>query len=105
MLREATVKVGLEKMDIYKGITVKGLLDNSVTDIVISLEFVRKQGFKLKKVKKLIYVRNVDGIFNKKEPIDHTVEMNIFDQGHRERIEIDGIGEIEVECHFRACLS
>ena len=97
MLREATVKIGLEKMDIYKGITVKGLLDNSVTDIVISLEFVRKQGFKLKKVKKLIYVRNVDGIFNKKEPIDHTVEMNIFDQGHRERIEIDGIGEIEVE--------
>jgi len=105
LLREATVKIGLEKMDIYKGITVKALLDNSVTDIVMSLEFVRKQGFKLNKVKKLIYVRNVDGIFNKKEPIDHIVEMNIFDQRHRERIEIDKIGEIEVECHFRACLS
>ena len=93
MLREATVKIGLEKMDIYKGITVKGLLDNSVTDIVISLEFVRKQGFKLKKVKKLIYVRNVDGIFNKKEPINHIVEINIFDQEHKERVEIDMIEE------------
>ena len=74
LLREVTVKIGLERMDIYKGITVKTLLDNSVTDIVMSLEFVRKQRFRLKKVKKLIYRRNMNGIFNKKEPIDHIVE-------------------------------
>ena len=72
---------------------MKALLDNSVTGIVMSLEFVRKQRFKLKKVKKLIYVRNVDGIFNKKEPINHIVEINIFDQEHKERVEIDMIEE------------
>ena len=33
----------------------------------MSLEFVRKQGFKLKKIDRLIYVRNVNGFFNKKD--------------------------------------
>jgi len=76
-----------------KGITVKALLDNSVTGIVMSSEFVRKQRFKLKKVKKLIYVRNVDGIFDKKELINHIVEIKIFDQEHKERVEINMIEE------------
>ena len=72
---------------------MKALLDNSVTDIVMSSEFVRKQRFKLKKVKKLIYVRNVDGIFDKKELINHIVEIKIFDQEHKERVEINMIEE------------
>jgi len=37
-------------------------------------------------------VRNVDGILNKEGPIEHTVEVNIYYQGHRERMEIDVIG-------------
>jgi len=37
-------------------------------------------------------VRNVDGIFNKERPIKHTVEVNIYYQRHRERMEIDVIG-------------
>ena len=36
-------------------------------------------------------MRNMDGFFNKKRPIKHTVEVNIYYQGHRERIEIDVI--------------
>ena len=44
----------------------------------MSLESIRKQRFKLKKIKRLIYVRNVDGFFNKKEPIEYTVEVNIY---------------------------
>ena len=59
----------------------------------MSSEFARKQGFKLKKIKILIYVRNVDGSFNKKKPIEHTVKVNIYYQEHRERTEIDVIGE------------
>ncbi len=51
----------------------------------MSSEFARKQGFKLKKIKQLIYVRNVDGIFNKERLIENTVEVNIYYQGHRER--------------------
>jgi len=45
----------------------------------------------LKKIERPIYVRNVDGSFNKKKPIENTVEMNIYYQGHRERTEIDVI--------------
>ena len=62
------------------------------TGLVISLEFARKQGFKLKKLDRPIYVRNVNGLLNKKRPIEHTVEINIYYQGHRERTEIDIIG-------------
>ena len=56
------------------------------TTLVMSLEFTRKQKFKLKKIKRLIYIRNVDRIFNKKRLIENTVEVNIYYQGHRERI-------------------
>jgi len=92
MLREVTVKIGLERIDIQEGITVEVLLDSSVTELVISSEFARKQGFKLKKIEKPIYVRNVDRMLNKEGPIENTVEVNIYYQGHRERTEIDIIG-------------
>ena len=36
-------------------------------------------------------MRNVDRSFNKEGPIENTVEVNIYYQGHRERIEIDMI--------------
>ena len=49
---------------------VEVLLDSSTTRLVMSSEFVRKQEFKLKKIRRLIYVRNVDGIFNKKGLIE-----------------------------------
>ena len=63
-----------------------------VATTAMSLEFARKQGFKLKKIERPIYVRNVDGSFNKERPIEHTVEVTIYYQGHRERTEIDVIG-------------
>jgi len=37
-------------------------------------------------------VRNVNGTFNQEELIENTVEVNIYYQGHRERMEIDVIG-------------
>ena len=46
--------------------------------LVISLEFARKQRFRLKKMEKSIYVRNVNGSFNKEESIEHIVEVNIY---------------------------
>jgi len=68
-------------------------LDSRITRLVISLKFARKQRFKLEKIKRLIYIRNIDGMFNKKEPIDYIVEVNIYYQGHRKRMEIDVIRE------------
>ena len=53
-------------------------MDSSVTRLVMSSEFARKQWFKLKKMEKSIYMRNVDNSFNKKGPIEHTVEVNIY---------------------------
>ena len=58
----------------------------------MSSEFARKQGFKLKKIERPIYVRNVNSSFNKKELIEYMVEVYIYYQEYKERIEIDIIG-------------
>ena len=78
LLREVTVKIGLERIDTQEGITVEVLLDSGATRLVISSELIRKQGFKLKKLERLMNVRNVDGSLNKEGPIEHTVEVNIY---------------------------
>jgi len=41
LLREVTVKIGLERID-TQGVTVEILLDSGVTRLVMSLEFARK---------------------------------------------------------------
>jgi len=91
-LREVTVKIGLEKIDTQEGVTVEALPDSGATELVMSLEFAKKQGFKLKKLERPMNVRNLDGSLNKEGPIEYTVEVNIYYQGHRERTEIDVIG-------------
>jgi len=92
-LREVTVKIGLERIDTQEEITVEALLDSGATGLIMSSEFTKKQGFKLKKLERPMNMRNVDGSLNKEGPIEHTVEVNIYYQGHRERTEIDVIGE------------
>ena len=86
------MKIGLERIDMQEGVMVEALLNSGVTGLVMSLEFTKKQGFKLKKLERLMDVRNVDRLFNKEGLIEHTVEVNIYYQGHRERMEIDVIG-------------
>jgi len=54
MLREVTVKIRLERINIQERVTVKALLDSRATGLVMSLEFTRKQGFKLKKIENSI---------------------------------------------------
>jgi len=91
-LREVMVKIGLERIDMQEEIIVEALLDSGAKGLVMSPEFARKQGFKLKKLERLMYVRNVDGSLNMEKPIENMVEVNIYYQGHRERTEIDVIG-------------
>jgi len=50
----------MNSLDLEK---LKEYLKEKMVKIIMSLEFARKQSFKLKKTKRLIYVRNVDGIF------------------------------------------
>ena len=72
-----------------QGVMVEALLNSKAIGLVMSLEFARKQRFKLKKIENPIYVRNVDRTFNKKGPIENMVEVNIYYQRYRERTEID----------------
>jgi len=91
MLREVIVKIGLERIDTQKEVIVEALLDSRATGLVMSSEFARKQKFKLKKIERPIYMRNVDRSFNKEGLIKHTVKVNIYYQRHRERTEINVI--------------
>ena len=74
----------------------------------MSLEFARKQEFKLKKMEKPIHMRNVNGSFNKKGLIEYIVEINIYYQQYRKKIEINMIveqkwsvilGILQLTCH------
>ena len=73
LLREVTVKISLERIDTQEEITVEALLDSGAMKLVMSSELARKQGFKLKKLNRPMYVRNVDSLLNKEGPIEHTV--------------------------------
>ena len=86
------MKIGLERIDTQERIMVEALLDSGATGLVMSSEFAKKQGFKLKKLERLMNVRNVDGSLNKEGPIENTVEVNIYYQEHRKRTVIDVIG-------------
>ena len=59
------VKIELEKINKQKRVMVEALLDSGAIGLVMSLEFVRKQEFKLKKIKK---------------PIEYIVEVNNRDR-------------------------
>ena len=51
LLREVMVKIELKQENDKDRITVKALLDSSMIELVMSLEFVRKNKFKKKKLK------------------------------------------------------
>ena len=72
------MKIGLKRINIQKGIIVKVLLDSRAMGLVISSKFARKQMFKLKKIKRLIYVRNVNSFLNKERFIEYTVKINSY---------------------------
>ena len=78
MLREVIVRISLKKINTQEGVTVEVLLDSGATELVMSLEFAKRQGFKLKKIKRLIYVRNMDKTFNKERPIKNIVEVYLL---------------------------
>ena len=86
MLREVILNQEKEEE-----IVVEALLNNSITELVMSSEFARKNKFKKKRLERLIYVRNIDGIFNYEGPIEYMVEVELFFKEHKERILIDVI--------------
>ena len=54
------------------------LLDSVVMGLVMSSEFAKKIRFKLKKIERPIYIRNVNRTFNKEGPMEYIVKVNIY---------------------------
>ena len=90
--------MGLEKLESYKGIAVKALLDSGVTGLFIDMTFAREKGFKMEKLKKPLLVRNVDGTVNAEGAIMYQVECNMFFKEHMKRMRMDvcNLGKTEV---------
>jgi len=47
MLREVWLNIGVEKVDIHKGITVKALLDSSTTGMFMDRKIAARHKFRL----------------------------------------------------------
>jgi len=88
-LREVWMKVGLEKLDMHEGVTVKALLDSGATGIFMDKDFTKEQGFKLEKLDRPVKVKNVDGTSNERGKIKYEVQCNMYFEGHVERIRVD----------------
>jgi len=78
LLRKVWIQVGVEKIDTYEGIFVKALLDSRATELFANKRFVKKWGFKKKKLARLIQIRNVDRTNNSKGMVMYKIEYNLY---------------------------
>jgi len=76
-LREVWMTMGIKKIDMYEGRTVKALLDSGAMGLFMSKSLAQKGGYRLIKLDQPLQVRNVDGIRNSGGAITHEVEVNI----------------------------
>jgi len=81
--------IGIEKVDMHKGVTVKALLDSGATGMFMDRKMARKHGFKMTKLERPLKVKNVDGTENSKGNIMHQVEVNVFYKNHIEKMKMD----------------
>jgi len=89
MLREVWLNIGVEKVDMHEGVTIKALLDSGTTGMFIDKKTAAKYRFKLQKLERPVTVRNVDGTNNSEGAITHQVEVNMYYKNHIERMRID----------------
>ena len=90
-VQKIEVNSSLTSTDSSRKEKMEVLLDNSTTELLMSLGFVRKNKFKKKKLERSIYIRNVDDIFNHEELIEYIVEVKLFYKWHKKRMEINVI--------------
>jgi len=92
------MKVGLEKLESHKAVTVKALLDSGAMGLFIDTTFAREKGFKMERLKNPLLVKNMDRTVNIGGAIMYQVECNMFFKGHVERVRIDicNLGKTEV---------
>jgi len=70
----------------HEGITVKVLLDSSVTGMFMDRKIAERHGFKIRKLKRPLKVKNVDRTENSGENIIYQVEVNVFYKNHIKRM-------------------
>ena len=83
------MNIGIKKVDSHEGVSVKALLDNGATAMFADKKFVKKNDFKLEKLKRLVRIRNMDGMGNSEGLVTHEIKANVYYQGHVERIKLD----------------
>ena len=88
-LKEVWMKVGLEKIDSHEGVSVNALLDSGATGMFADKKFIEKNSFKLEKLDRPVRIRNVDGTGNSGGLVTHEIEVNVYYQGHIERMKLD----------------
>jgi len=98
MLKEVWLNIGVEKVDMHEGITVKALLDSSATGMFMDKKMTAKHGIKLQKLERPVTVKNIDGTNNSGGAITHQVKVNVYYKNHIERIRIDvcDLGRINI---------
>ena len=92
------MRIGMEKIDTYEGVTVKALLDSGATGMFVDRKFAERHRFKLDKLEKPLIVTNVDGSNNSGERITYKIKCNVYYRGHQERMRFDvcNLGRTEV---------
>jgi len=83
------LNIGVEKVDMHKGVTVKVLLDSGVIGMFMDKKMVARHGFKLQKLERPVIVRNVDGTNNSGRATMHQVEVNVYYKNYIERIRMN----------------
>jgi len=83
------LNIGVEKVDMHKGVTVKVLLDSGVIGMFMDKKMVARHGFKLQKLERPVIVRNVDGTNNSGRATIHQVEVNVYYKNYIERIRMN----------------
>ena len=89
ILREVQLNIEVEKVDIYEGVTVKALLDSSVTEMFMDKKIAARHRFRLQKLERLVTVRNVNKTNNSRGAITHQMEVNVYYKNHVKRIKMD----------------
>jgi len=90
--RKVIVKIELKQKNKKDGITVEILLNTRMIELAISSEYIKKHKSKTK-LKRPIYVRNMNGIFNHKWLIEHKLNIMLFYKIYKKRTKIDVIWE------------
>jgi len=92
------MNIGVEKLDMHEGVTIKALLDSGVIGMFMDKRMAARYGFKLQKLERLIAVRNVDGMNNSRGVIIHQIEANVYYKGYVKRMRMDvcNLGKTEI---------